>query len=235
MTKIYKIYKEKNYLDMIPETTKEYYEKKSEHITDKFTKQVQDNIEIYDGFVNTPFEKSMIRLKYEYDLEQQIEISEDEVIDILIDESLSKIIYSSITKSEIEEEDIYLLKDLDKDIDRILQIKVKDEIEKIKYLFIGKAHLSLFSDLDGNNQGKYKGLDIFYIEDVEDIYLSNESFIDLNTLDVKYNEYVKKEFYGLYSGKDLYEDIPNKMKRGVITINCILGLVKIYKIETEKY
>jgi len=90
------------------ESTKNYYEKKSEHITEMFMKNIQDKIEEYEGFINTPFSKNMIRVKFEYDLtydfQQNINnntYSEDDIIELVIEESLDSLIFSSLTNKKI--------------------------------------------------------------------------------------------------------------------------------------
>jgi len=232
------------------ETTKEYYSEKAEYITNKLTNKIKNDIENFEGFLNIPFTKNMIRVKYEYDLENT-GVTEDDVIDMTIDESIESLIYSAITKIEpFKINNIYLTNQLSLSssieikeyLDYVIEHKQDDmknyKLESIKYLYFGDNCIPfmkhLIEDLDIHNGciGEYKGIKFFYIEKLEHIYMSNYSYIDLNTIDIRYNEYVKEDFSNIFGPDDLYENIPNYMKRGVITLNCMLGDVKLLKLNT---
>ena len=61
--------------------------------------------------------------------------------------------------------------------------------------------------------------------------MSTAPVVDLNTVDIKYNEYIKEE-YDNYPIDSLYEEISAEFKRGVITLNCYLGDIKMLKVNT---
>lgn len=238
-------------------TTKEYYEKKSEHIQDIFSKKVQDNIDNYEAFVNIPVTKSMIRLKYEYDLEYKTakdvnsSISEEDIIDMTIDEAMNSLVYSSLIKTNVDKEkDVFVSTQMPKSsssqirdiIDYVATIKYKDAVHKhyngVKYLFFGEKHIPFIpnlintKDINDGYVGKYRGIKFFYMQYIEDIYMSNMPFIDLNTINVKYNEYILEKFDNIFGPEALIEEVPANMKRGVMTINCSLGVVKLIKLHT---
>jgi len=225
------------------EEEKSYYEKKEDKIFEIFTRKVQENVDEYEPFLNVPFTKSMIRVRYEYDALEQ-KISEEDLIEMTIDEAIESLIYSSLVKSTpIIEKDIFLSNNLVKSsyneikgmIDYIVGLNIKitqdqpkqliDALSSFKYLFYGEKHYRIL------NNFKYKDINLVYVENLEDIYLSNSSVIDLNSIDVKYTEYMKEDFDGLDDGLDSLEFIPEVMKKSVMTLNCVLGDVNIVKFK----
>jgi len=234
------------------ESTKEYYERKSEKISDLFDKKIKDNEENYQGFVNTPFSKNMIRLKFEYRNEDVYNITDDDVLDVLVEESLDSLIYSSFTNQDIEKdlELELLLNDQDKSgstinikdyLDYVIDFKhdnyIDETINKIKNMYIGDKIIPflpyLLDDVNGQNiyLGDYRSIKLFYIRNLEDVYLTSDSFIDLNTIDVRYNEYILEDYHTDYNEDSKYEEIEDYKKMGVLTLNCSLGDVKIIKLK----
>lgn len=240
------------------ESTKNYYDEKANHIHEMFLEKVQDNIQSFEAFTNIPFAKSMIRVKFEYDLEyktikgDESIITEDDIIDMTIDDGLESLIYSAITKMKINKNrDIYLTHHLPqtssdqiKDfLDFVSNIKFGDKItqqlDSIKYLYFGEKHITFMPWILGKDiviedgyVGKYKDIKFFYISEINDIYMSNSAFVDLNTINIKYNEYILEEFDGIFTDEG-YETIPNNMKRGVMTLNCFLGDPKLLRLNCE--
>lgn len=236
---------------MLAKSTEKYYQEKINFIYEMIKKKFNSNLTDYEAYMNTPFSKSMIRFKFEYDLEynmDKINISEGELMELAIDDSIPSLLYSTLTKIKPSQyRDIYLTEYLTESsaneikeyLDYATDYDFADEITKqincIKYLYFGEKHIRYISKIiEMNNRegyvGKYKDIKFFYIERLEDIYLSNAAFIDLNTIDVRYNEYIKEEFDDIYDENVLYEDVHKFMKKGVITLNCILGDINIAKL-----
>jgi len=230
------------------ESTNEYYENKADFIFGKLHKKITDNHTDFEGFINTPFSKSMLRVKFEYDLESK-GFTEEDIIELTIEQGLSSIIYSGLIKTEItKERQSYLSNQIPssaheiKDyLDYIASYNYKDiiseQMESIKYLYFGEKFITFIPyilddfELKDGYVGTYKGIKFFYIEMLEDIYMTNHSYIDLNTTLIKYNEYIREEYDDLFTDEIIFEKVPNKMKRGVMTLNCIMGDVKMLKIK----
>ena len=226
---------------MIPETTQSYYDKKSEIIKELFLNKVKENIDSYEPFIRVGVTKSMIRVKYEHDLENKGVNYFEDIIDMVVEESLESLIYSSIVKSKISKEvDMYLSNQMRKSsideireyLDYVSNFKfINDtikQIDSIKYLYYGDPHNTFIHQI----RDEFKNIKMFYIENLEDIYMSNSPVIDLNTVEIKYNEYIKKEYDDLYPVDTLYEEINPEFKRGVITLNCYLGDIQMLKVNT---
>lgn len=224
-------------------STKIYYDNKAKMIHDNIKNKINFNINDYECFINTPYTKSMIRLKFEFDLNE-------DYTDMIIEESLLNLILSSFNNLQIKSENqIYLSEYLNKSsekeitdyLDYYNNISYLNDIDKqlnsIKYLYFGEKHIRYLSNfIDINNIkgycGNYKNIKLFYVEYIDDIFLSNAAIIDLNTIDVKYNEYILKDYFDKYN-EMLYENIPNNFKKGVITLNCSLGDIDIIKLKCE--
>ena len=233
---------------MIPETTKNYYELRSDVIKDLFINKVQENIDNYEPFIRVGVTKSMIRVKYEHDLENE-NVNYGDIIDMIIDESIESIIYSSIIKSPITKEvNMFLTNQMPKSsaseiteyLDYVGNFQYMNDVIKqmdsIKYLYFGQKHIPFITYITNSKSfegcvAEYKGIRMFYVEKLEDIYMSTAPVVDLNTVDIKYNEYIKEE-YDNYPIDSLYEEISAEFKRGVITLNCYLGDIKMLKVNT---
>ena len=244
----------------LPESTKNYYAEKASKITQIYAKKLSDNFDDYEGFINVPFTKSMIRLKFDVDLDyktsygRKTSMTEEDVFEMMVDESLSSLIYSGIEKQKPNRElDIFLTNQMPKtSTDNVIEFldsalkkqninKMQQEIDKIRFMYIGDVHIPLIphileqiDTLDWNGYiGEYEGIKIFYVEQLTDIYITSAPYIDLTTIDVRYNEYIKKKYDKLYNPeKCYYEEIERKQKNAVITLNCNLGDVKILKLRT---
>lgn len=243
------------------DSTKKYYEEKAGKITQIYAQKISDNYEDYEGFINIPFAKSMIRLKFDVDLGDNTKsMSEEDVFNMVVDESLNSLIYSGVEKQIPNKENyIYLSNQMPVSsarcimefLDSALKIeqenKIQQEVDKIRYMYIGEKHLQFIpymikkemfgeymikKEMFGGYVGEYKGIKIFYIDKIENIYITSAPFIDLTTIDVRYNEYIKKQYDKLYNSNSKYEEIENKQKNAVVTLNCNLGDVKIYKLNT---
>ncbi|NPV13294.1 MAG: hypothetical protein HPY57_16155 [Ignavibacteria bacterium] len=139
-----------------------------------------------------------------------------------------------LTKSSAAEIKSYL--------DYAVNFQFKNHIDKqlnsIKYLYFGEKHIRFISQIVKLNKidgccAEYEGIKFFYIDILDDIYLSNASFIDINSMDIRYNEYIKEEFSDLFDVDVLYENVPDLMKKGVLTLNCYLGDVNIIKLKCD--
>ncbi len=244
----------------LQDSTKDYYAEKAGKITQIYDKKLSDNFDDYEGFINVPFTKSMIRLKFDVDLDyktsygRKTSMTEEDVFEMMVDESLSSLIYSGIEKQKPNRElDIFLTNQMPKtSADNVIEFldsalkkqnvnKMQQEIDKIRFMYIGDVHIPLIphlleqiDTLDWNGYiGEYEGIRIFYVEQLTDIYITSAPYIDLTTIDVKYNEYLKKRYDTLYDPETcLYEEIENNQKNAVITLNCTLGDVKIFKLRT---
>jgi len=242
----------------LPKSTKDYYAEKAGKITQTYAKTLADDYENYEGFINIPFAKSMIRLKFNVNLDYKTawgnpttSMSDEDVFDMLVEESLHSLIYSGIIKSEINKtRDIYLTNQMPKssaeNIKEFLNTALRrenknpyqQEIDKIRYMYIGDIHIRLMPHIIGvqensTYQGEYEGIKIYLIPNLEDIYITSAPFIDLTTIDVRYNEYVKEKYDKKWNpDKEKMEEIKKEDKSAVVTLNCNLGDVKIFKLKT---
>jgi len=244
----------------LPESTKKYYAEKAGKITQIYAKKLSDDYENYEGFINVPFTKSMIRLKFDVDLDYKTiygspsSMSEEDIFDMMVEESLSSLIYSGLEKQKPNRElDIFLTNQMPKtSADNVIEFldsalkkqnvnKLQQDIDQIRYMYIGDIHIKLIPHMLENIEtlewngylGEYEGIKIFYVDQLTDIYITSAPYIDLTTIDVRYNEYIKKKYDKLYNPeKCYYEEIERKQKNAVITLNCNLGDVKILKLRT---
>jgi len=244
-------------MSYLPESTEKYYQDKILLISEKIKNKINSNIDYYQAFINVPFAKSMIRFKFNFDLSVEENkmmngftnsFNDDDMIDMIVDEGLNALISSTIKKIEPNKSrDIYLADGLiDSSVNEIkyyldyaLNLKFNNDIEKqlnsVKYLYFGVKHIRYILKIINTNKiegycGNYKNIKFFYIETIEDIYLSSSSFIDLNTTDIRYNEYIKEEYSDLFDIDVLYENVPNLIKKGVLTLNCYLGDINLIKL-----
>lgn len=244
-------------MSYIPESTKNYYQDKVNIIYEKIKNKINTNIDDYQAFINVPITKSMVRFKFDFDLavEEKPMMNgfsngyNNNNIEMVIDESLYILISSTIEKIQPKKSrDIYLTDGLIDSsaneikyyLDYFSNINFKNQIDKqlnsIKYLYFGEKHIRYVSQIINMKKiegycGNYKDIKFFYIEPIEHIYLTNAAFLDLNTIDVRYNEYIKEEYSNMFDVDALYEEIPDIMKKGVLTLNCYLGDINIFKLD----
>lgn len=236
--------------EFLPETTKNYYQQKIDHVYQQIRERLESNQIDYEAYTNTPFAKSMIRFKFDFDLAvENCNIPYEDMINMVIEEGMDSLLYSSIIKIEPKQyRDIYISEHLPDSsaseiksyLDYAIEYEFENEIDaqlnKIRYLYFGEKHIKYIDkiiDLGNINGyvGNYKGIKFFYIDQLEDIFISNGSFIDLNTMDVKYNEYIIQKWADMFDENVLYEEVADNMKKGVLTLNCYLGDVNIVKLQ----
>jgi len=115
---------------------KNYYELKADKIYNMFVKKIDANLTDYIPFINVPFSKSMIRVRYEYDMDN--DVTEDEIIDATIDQSIDNLIYSSLIKCTI-------MKEIR--IDEINLDEIKSIIDKLPTIDLGPKKYSGTKDM----------------------------------------------------------------------------------------
>jgi hypothetical protein len=237
----------------LPKSTKKYYQEKSTKIVQFIFDEVSGKN--YEGFMNIPASSKMLRLKYDVDLnlynykKNKITLSEDKIFKAISDEILSNLLYSSLIRSDIvstTEEVVSLMfqesssKEILNKIHEFINIKEQNryirDLNKIRFMYIGSNHYPFIFNIIGVGKedvylGEYKGIKIYLVEGLDDIFFSNAPVIDLKTIDIRYNEYIKEEHFNKYE-KELYENIDNEYKKSVVTANCVLGDVNVYKLKT---
>ena len=240
-------------MNEIPKSTQKYYAEKAGKITQIFAEKIGKNYEDYEGFINIPFTKSMIRLKFDVDLHYKTNkgnktksMSDEDIFEMVVDESLLRLICSGIEKQIPNKElDIFLTNQIIKSsafnviefLDSALKNSRQEEVDKIRFMYVGEKCCQIIPEIVGSKNfdnfflGEYKGIKIFYIEQLEDIYITSAPFIDLTSIDVRYNEYIKEEF-DMYNNNKRYERVKNELKNAIITLNCNLGDIKIIKLKT---
>jgi hypothetical protein len=231
------------------ENNKNYYNKIATQITQKFNNKISQNYDYYNGFLNSPITKNLIRLKYDIDLNS---LPSTKLFDILVDKSLSTLIFSSIKKQKLNDEIEIHLNDQYENIsvNKIINILniisnkqysniSQQELNEIRYMYIGGPHFRIISKLlnikntINDYLGEFNGIKIYYINNLTDIYISNAPYIDLSTIDIKYNEYIKEQYKNSYNLQTcVFENVENFMKNATITLNCELSDIRIIKLKT---
>lgn len=236
----------------LSESTKKYYAEKSNRISQIIDKKLIDDN--YNGFINVPISKNMIQLKYDVGLTIDGHITNDEEFEMIVDEAIYNLIYSSCIKQTINEEiSVFLCNQMVGDsaenltnfIDESINLNTNKSIEdinKIRYMYVGEPHLKLIDHIltkktpTNNYLGNYKNkkhdtIQIYYVDQLTDIYLTSGPYVDLSKIDVKYNEYFK--YNRLNPSTDfLFETIDDSQKNALITLKCLLGDVRIIKLNT---
>jgi len=233
--------------DFLSDSTKEYYKQKIELFYEEIKNKINSNKKDYEAYMNIPFTKSMIKFRFDFDLVHE-GLEQNDLIEMIVDEGLNSLLYSSINKIQpTKYRDIYLTEHLTDSsaseirtyLDYVVDYKFENstdaQLNKIRYLYFGEKHIRYIDRIVKLNKiegfvGEYKGIKLFYIENLENIFLSNSAFIDLNTMDVRYNEYIKEEWSDMYDENVLYEDVVDSFKKGVLTLNCFLANINIIKL-----
>jgi len=228
------------------EETKKYYEEKLQVISTIFNKKIYEKEDDYEPFFNTPYSSSMIQLTHEYELSIP-NLEPIVILEHLVDTTLNTLVTTSIQKiTPTIELDLNLSKHrtstsaiiLKEQINNYIDIKydspIQKELESYKYLFFGDNNLSVITKLlDAYPPsmcemffGLYRNIKLYFIPNLEHIYMSNNPILSLNTIQLHYNECSK------YDGSNTnMESLPNFEKKGIISSNCLLGDITLLKIK----
>jgi len=187
----------------------------------------------------------MIQLTHEYELSipnfKPIDILEhlvDTTLNTLVSTTIQKItptieLNINLSKYRINTSASILKKQINNYIDIKFESIIQKEIESYKFLFFGNNNLSVITKLLDTYPppscemffGLYRNIKLYFIPNLEHIYMSNNPILSLNTIQLQYNE--SSILDGSYTNM---ETLPNFEKKGIISCKCLLGDITLLKV-----
>ena len=212
-----------NYFKSLPEKVKKRYMKKTAFIYDTITNIAKKNIKSFEPFLNVAITKNILnyRISFKYD---------DTKLPLAIEDSLSLLINKCLNTVESEKIKIGTFDNLSNVIDKCVDVKFDNDIDQqyysYKYLFIGDGFESDIDFVDKDSDGlfyygEYKNIKVYYIQDLENVYLTSGPILNFNNLSVTYNDTLDLDISNL----DTFDY--HKM---IVNYNCVLGDVKLIEI-----
>lgn len=223
------------YLEMSEETQKRY-DQKNKYLYEYLEEVKKDNIS-YEPLLNIPIAKNIIKIRFKYNLDDEEDINETGILEsaivTLFQESLKAIekksVYEFIMSSYYDESSKELKKLIEKNLSIDYGNYLDNQLKQYKYLIVSDNHLPYLKFIENKNTdgmyfGEYKGIKIYVLEELENMYFMNNPIVDLNNLNISYHDTLDSEI----ENEEVFDS-----HKGIITLNSIMGDIDVIEIECK--